>query len=396
MLSRCSRFAVLTALFAAAAGPIPAQEAEDCQATLKVLRAGLRQWESEVTFKSTFRYRSGSTPSVEDGLAGKIDTSGKSTAHYEATGLYHKMGPMVRLRLSYGRLPVVVQESGSPMPGVSAGQIVTNISFDEVTNGEVYAEYAWPEVSLSSYFRVERHPNYLKNSAAAGGLSHTVQTPLSLFGNVRERMLELADMGNAARAEERVECHELDAEHLEIIQVRKSTDFQQKKRTVLWILPDPPVIEQLTYSVDGPKGRTDYHARLANFVECPGGWVPRQLRFVTKDWTDTILAREWISEDLGNEAPTKEDFVIRVVADTNFINLQKVPPAVGDYRDVDLSGVTVNDLGTPLWEDPPMQPTPPPISRFRVWVVVLNVVGFVAILGWLIWRQFLRGTRTAR
>lgn len=110
-----------------------------------------------------------------------------------------------------------------------------------------------------------------------------------------------------------------------------------------------PVVEKVSFvKYYSNQKSIESHAQGFDFVECPGGPVPRLIRLVFENddprYPDAKLAfMEWRSEDIGKRAPTEADFLVPVSKDVIIAGLQSPDVALHDGK-LDISGITLEDL----------------------------------------------------
>ncbi len=161
----------------------------------------------------------------------------------------------------------------------------------------------------------------------------------------------------------------------------------------IWTDPYPPVVTDSVYTERVADQVTEVRTARRDFVECPGGLVPRQVVMTSDsrpstEESSTVFFKEWISDDLGDRPPTRDDFVLTIPADAVIIGLNVLPPIVDGKRRVELGHVDDENLATfPQRVADVIDPSAParavenaaPVSR--LWLITFNcaVVAMLAI-----------------
>jgi hypothetical protein len=100
------------------------------------------------------------------------------------------------------------------------------------------------------------------------------------------------------------------------------------------------------------------------------------------------VGKEWVSDDLGKELPTHEDFVIALDPSVSVSGI-KNPPSIGTRRFLDLSKYGLDDLESgPGPVDIASRPSgAESLSRFWVLIIALNVL-LLLIVSYFFWRRY--------
>jgi hypothetical protein len=333
------------------APPLP-----DSQMLLKTLNAGIEQWRKDVSFRSSYRMRSGFSKSIEAGLQDGVDVtiSGSPGEDCESFGQFHKMGKLQRYSQIFPGGKISVSDpSNKPTgrgehPGKEPKAIVhayVNCSKDEVFNDRFLIRY-YPG-DAGDCAAVDPFDN---SWAKLGGLPSHSMNPLNPFGNPRElRYLELHDFESPKDPKSfSVELHPLDKDHLDVILRREGT-WKQYRKIGVWTGATPPVVTAIDEVQTDPKGKVfESHHRFSDFKRCPGGMVARHVRAVFSGGDGKVRVQEWRSPDLGNVQPTKNDFVVILTPRTSISNLKDPPTSDAQPRALDVTRLTDADLGMPI------------------------------------------------
>jgi hypothetical protein len=324
--------------------------------TAESLRKDVRRWSEEVSFRCTFRLRSGMANSIGEALRGEVDSKlGSAYSRWECRGEFQKLGPNMRC----------VNDYGSPgfQYGPKKGE-VTLEPVEEATNGLVMVRRflrrgeIFGEGARVAKIEPLRKPE--GQTILAGPMSGVTILPLIPMHSTAEQPFE------SLRIED---IRVIDGEHVEVHctgqhhgQNNKVDYVETRNRSILfWTKPVPPVVQRIEehaerVSPEGPTrylGRDEIHAVLSDFKQCPGGMVARRVRYVER--SEGLRARrwkleepgvrllEWSSEDLGNRPPTDADFVMSIPSDVRLIGLKQASLA-GTAGKLDLGKIRPSDL----------------------------------------------------
>lgn len=311
-------------------------DVKDVAVVMETLRAGVEEWQREVVFHSTFRLRSGFAKSVESGLRGELDPTrqGSSSACYEASGSFHKMGANVRFAIDFGS---PVEAVGSiPQEGRKAPKVYRNVPLDESTDGRVIVGSSPRRGKLAGRAVVEEKPDASTLRAGTGERTGHFINPLNpLYG------ADWDPFGGLPA----VTLNAVDEEHLEVVCFGRDEYGNERHRRVLfWTKPSRPLVTKVSSELVYPDGgRFGAYAALSDFKLCPGGYVARQVAFARQQRGGPVRAMVWRSEDLGDAPPSEEDFVVTIPADVWVMGLKNAQPA-GTVRQLDPSKIKLSDV----------------------------------------------------
>jgi hypothetical protein len=362
--------------------------------TAESLRTGVQRWSQEVSFRCTFRLRSGMANSTSEALRGEVDSKlGSLYSRWECRGEFQKLGPKMRCVTDYGS------------PGFKYGPKrgdVTLEPVEEATNGlvlirrflrrsEIFGEGA--KVAKAEPWRKPQGQTLL-----AGQMTGTAILPLIPIHSTAEQPFESLQI-EGVRA--------IDGEHVEVLCTgrqegrNKRIDYLEtrNRRIIFWTKPVPSVVERIEehverVSLEEPTrllGRDEIHAILSDFKSCPGGMVARRVRYVEQSeglramrWKleePGVRMLEWSSEDLGDRPPTDADFTMSIPSDVRLIGFKQGLPS-GTARTLDLNKIGLSDL-----DEPVTMPTPRETPLLRTglgrllvsWLVEFIVFGCVLV-----------------
>jgi hypothetical protein len=330
------------------------------RAAIEVLRAGLDRWERSVEFRCAFRYRTTFAPRIEDARQGKVDDSlGPPEGLLDVQGDLFKKGDRVRLRLDYGQRPKPLGSlPGGNWPHMNGPRmntplfLITNVSYDECSNGEVIAAYNFPHDSGDPhnelhFSQLKPHSGRTEPRPSLGGFNAAGQlNPLNPLGNARGRPLEPWDFGDAVQSESAT-VQTLSAHRRQIHLRRVSSSGTQERWITVWTEPEPPVVESIVEEVKEANGKGTIRTEIVmrKFISCPGGLVPSEIvQAIRNSKSPVIQARIWSSDDLGSQPVKDEDFIIRTEPKALVIGLQHPPADANGNRQFDMNKITLSDL----------------------------------------------------
>ncbi len=379
-------------LYAAILAGIPvaalAAEAVPPATLIKALDAAVAQWRSGVEFRCRYTFRQGFAPSKAAALEGQFGSRvGKPEDEDRATGVFCKRGQRMRMSADYGRPPDVVEDR-------YWGSTASNISFDEASTADLFLSYRLPVGNDPGQAAILRRTEADYGLERAGPLSRGILNPFS-FGGGEVGSLSRMYAGRPEYGEQ-VEflAATAEADHLAITIVRTSPGRHRLvARVTFWRGAAPPVISKIEEEVDATPGggrRTERVLVASNFVPCGRAMMARVVRSaagpmaVSGQGQSQWLAKEWVSEDLGNALPSDEDFVITIAKASAIWGLRD-PPLPGTVRRLDLSTIPLEEVASPrdAFPDEALAFPGAPSPRRYWWLgllVVLIVGGLAAAL----------------
>jgi len=352
--------------------------------TRTVLEAGVEKWTRDVSFRATYTLRQGLAASVEAGLANGIDPtlSDPKVPAYEARGLFNKMGRLIRYSADFGRPAAELagrSEEGNPNKLGFSQRVVHLVSFDEISNGVLQVAYM-PEgpgvvgVTL-------RTPDVTGIGVHSVGFPNPVQP----HGNPRFRPLRLWDLGDGVNLDpERKKVTHLPGQRIQV-ELEQGGSHKLARRVVFWTVPSPPVIVEIDDTITEPTGASSSSSiRMSDFRRCSAGHVARRVRSVSSLGSGLVRVQDWTSDDLGERAPTRSDFVLKVPASTAVGGLKQLPPLDGVNRVIDIEKLSPDDLGSLDPSAGVHRGRSPNLTRV---VVALNVLVVLLLAGYVLYRR---------
>lgn len=179
-----------------------------------------------------------------------------------------------------------------------------------------------------------------------------------------------------------------ESDRLSVKLEREHTDGQKQIRTVTFRMDESdPIVERISHTVIHDDGKAnEYHVVLSRFVDCGGVLLPSLIRRAHKLGVSGVHGLTWRSSDMGDRAPTDDDFVVSVPAGVSLHGL-KIRPDPDAVRDIDISSISPDELGD--WVGPEQQravgQAKEPESYAGYYIVAIVVLG-VAVAGLLVAR----------
>jgi hypothetical protein len=369
---------------------VPPEEAE---ILVETLRAGLDQWEREISFKSTFTSRGGRTKCLADPVTGAIEP-----VHIvaRAKGVLIKDGADFRMSIDFERGPQWVQR-GTPHVGPRSrtnGELIGNIPVEQLSSASATLLYR-PVVNVEgadgwktggSAFVQPSTPDQAKSLNAANfGAIVTPLSPSPKAGLPLARLLDAETLMHVPPSEVKRSVYKHGDDLVEVV----SEAGSDKLRLFIWTAPFPPVLKALYLNSAGTANLGDYEYRviLLDFRECEHGMVPT--RVIATSGHDRVTPwrfKEWISDDLGDTPPTREDFVLHLPGETRIGGLKVLPRIVDGKRSLrmdDVPGERIASLPQSAADivdpsAPPRQPAHTPDHSRAVLLIAFN--SFVAVV----------------
>ena len=263
---------------------------------LAVLRAAVQQWQSDVTFKSTFTLRVGLAASLDDGINRGIDDklSKSSRLAFKAHGVFNKLGRKVRYSLDYGKYLQLAPDK------------IGHVAVDETSNRDILVRYTPLQAkNFGDIATIERRDRLNIPEIAAGYTTASEINPIKPM-----RTDESDPFGDYPL----ISTRKIDDEHIELTTGKSDLHGTTNKRTVrFWMNPSPPVVEQIHHSTKFANGGGfDCSTRLTDFRQCPEGLVARRIVFAYQEAESTATVWEWMSSDLGDQRLLTETLLLRL------------------------------------------------------------------------------------
>jgi hypothetical protein len=357
----------LCASFVLAATPA-AEPPFDDAAAIEALAALIDTWEARVAFKCHFRRRLMSCRSLEDALEGRGGQLADKVFPDGAEGWFYKLGRKARYGVDYHAPPRELGNlAGSNLPFPTEARAVTNVSFDEVTDGRLEARFEPKRGNYGDAAWITVRPEKRKATACAGVRSSAWISPLTPLNSDVPNLLRLYPPGNGEPVSPDVATiRDLNDGRIEVSLHKifsSPAGVRQTRRVVIWTEPPLPVVERVHDTIELPDGKTlEHHLRLDDFRPCGGGMVARRVRHIVpsklRDGEPTYMVVEWRSDDLGDVAPVEEDFVLTLGEATSVIGLAE-SARLREPRRLDLEKIRLADVDHSSDEVPPRFPDTP-------------------------------------
>lgn len=377
------------------AQPVPPDEAS---LLIESLRAGLYQWERDVAFKSTYVFKAGKSEGLADPQTGDYAQVELSV---RGGGVLIKDGPHLHRTLDFEvgglRLITPLPADGSRLRSFETAGVrpVQQLSSAAATllyhpEVEIAGSPGWID-GASADFRASTPDqiNSLTESSFQGSVCPL--SPSSKTGVPISTYLDhdtFLPRSSAADIEQRVYRH--DGDVIEVVM----EDQTRTVRMTFWTAPFPPVLKTLIKTDRRPTKYGTYENRsvLSDFRQCRNGLVPARI-VTTSKWSLRSIGsfKEWVSEDLGAEEPTVDDFVLYLPADTFIGGMTELPAVENGVRPIRVDGLRQDRVAQlPQNVADIIDPSAPPKASFqgqgggRVWQLILfNLAVVCALVGYL-------------
>lgn len=339
-LSVC--FAMAPALIDPNGAELSPKDGADVQAGLA---AGLEDWQSRIAFRSEF--------TVQIGSAAPFDSSRIEDARFdpkaeiiEAHGILNKRGQVVHSRYDFVKSWVPFTQplpDGQLNPGGLAFQFVPR---DEVATGDVCLVYIKAckrdQRTLGNQVNVQAREPQFRN----GPFVNRTQwiDPLSLGVISVRRLFDLDPMSIGDNEISRHVSKGADGRINVVVDASKSGISQHRELSFkMW--GATPLLERRVDRSTTTAGTSEEQVVFTDYHSCDGGCAARKVIATTHSWVatskrETFALTKWVSEDLGNQSPTDEDFIVTVPESATVIGTNDVPPASDGMRRFDIRKFT--------------------------------------------------------
>lgn len=313
--------------------------------TFETLSLSFDEWHKMAEFLCSYQYTDGTALSFDAGLRGEF-----KDIKCQAKGLINKKGDYFRFSVDYGKPPIELNLSDQLNILENYIYAVTNVSKDEVSNKILYLTYEPKKGKLGGSVKIWERKQALDHRKIPWPELHIIN-PLSIpnpgYANPLQELLTRSK-SKAITCTEKI----IDATHIEATIAIANNDKEKPfiTRTVLfWTEPSIPVITKISQISIGSERTVESIIEASDFILCNNISVPRCIRKITKLSDDEkIIFREWMSDDLGKNKPTENDFVVTIPKDVIVSGLKKDLTSSsfkeGQIRHIDLSNITINDL----------------------------------------------------
>lgn len=369
------------------------------------LRAAWRQSRLESEFKGSYEYQEGVSSDTPDLSA--IDSV--EVLNTQSRGFVCKKSQLYRISRIYDGDPVALGTYSNSKPNSSVKEersFLKNMDFDEVTNGSILISYKHsqknipPHIQLMKIPNTDRIPGGLACPGQIGAVSpifpdgggFSENFPLEPYPPFQPTEFMLAKLGN---------------NQYRLVAKRKTIKpFDSLfTYTIDWNLSyDIPVITRAHLSEERTGQRVklmEYEVRMTDFRDCNGLRLPARILYLWRgnsfnaagEPVDKVIVRDWSSEDLGQEAPRNDDFLITFEPDTNIVGLKQPIPirkrgslSIIDINTIDLLG---NNDPAPLGSSPePILNPPERTSGYLSPTVLVNITIIICVVSAAIWLRF--------
>lgn len=370
-------------------------EAADDAPTVEALAVLIDEWQAAASFKCHFRRRLLRCSSVDAVLNGNGVEIPDEVFPAKAKGWLYKLGPKARLGVDYDAPPRELGPSDIPgIPERSVAKAVTNVSFDEVGNAQFEIRFEPRRGDFGDAAWIAVKPANRRSIAAPGQRSTAWINPLTPLNSDVPNPLRFYEPGNSdSLAPDAATLREVSRDRIEVILKKHILSLQatESRSVVLWTKTSLPVVERIDNTIDLPDGRRiEDHVALSDFCNCSGAMVARVVRHAIpappRDGQAGFTLVEWRSDDLGNDAPTDDDFVIELGEQTMIIGFAKPIPR-GGIRKLNIDEIKLDDLdttgGARQPKGTPVSSRARPRSNHNIIALVLLNLAFGGALVWL-------------
>jgi hypothetical protein len=311
------------------------------------------EWQQSVRFKCRFERRLIRCSSLEAALAGEGERIEDELFPEGADGWLYKLETKVRYGVDYHAPPRELSPVDGPdLPFKTQAIAVTNVSFDEVGDGRLEVRFEPKRGNYGNAVWVAARPEDRGGLACAGVRSSTWINPLCPLDSGVANLFRFNPPGSLqATTPDDATVRALGDDRVEVSMSNvfaAPAAVRELRRLVVWTKPSLPVIEEIDDTIELPDARKlERHVLLRDFRECGGGMVARLVRYIAqgpvRDGQPSFNVLEWRSNDLGNEEPTDEDFVIELGQETAIIGLRK-PLKRGEVHRLNIDEIKLSDL----------------------------------------------------
>ena len=350
------------------------QHEPDLLAAISVHNSAIDEWLTGANFRSIYVMLEGDTANKSAALIGDFVESPR-----RSTGLFHKAGDKIR----------ITQDFDSPLirlDGAKGGLgPVANLGFDEISVGDFSLSYLPRQSSDRGTCLVTRKRDDIPvGSLVAGVQSNGILGPFACAAIRFEQFRDIELLNGVNSKLKDISIESLETSSLRISLTRDEQIYQERVVVELWTEPNPPVVDNYSLVQTFPDGDTaELYVHASRFVDCTGFMVPQQVRTVMRSTQKGAWhLREWLSEDLGQQTPLMDDFVIDIPLDVKIIGLRAKPPVKNKLLHIDLSTIVEGDLVAKRPEAGIPSPPASASSSIRTPIILANVILFLLIAVW--------------
>jgi hypothetical protein len=323
------------------------------------LRAARKQWSELLTFKCTFVFREGTAKSFD----GSLDRDPISTVNEVGYGIFYKRGNVLRQAIEFEGGPILIEtqrKNGQLQPGAKIDATTTKVSSNSIANGRVGVRNAAKEEVRSvklfltydkkweNFFDVATFMNRVDLIAKPGSEGCTPgerrMSPLNPIAGCFPRLPGELSIARGP-VEYQVE-YEPDGTAVLRGESKATVDGKTLVETYRaeWIFDyEFPMIRRVVFESTIGGKTTSAEGVLLDVRDLGTASMAARVITVIRQTSAPILVREWVSEDLGREQPTDDDFILEVPETTSVIGIKDAPPP-GTKRKLDLSKIPVESV----------------------------------------------------
>ena len=331
--------------------------ANAAELVLDELLAAREQWLSELTVKSTFLYREGTADSRADALDGEPFDNIKVVGR----GVFHKRGGLVRHSIEFDGGPELLgqfsdqgtieplqkdEESSATRSHQSSSRLAAkNVPKDEVRNEQLLVTFSkrWDHYFDNAVFmnRVD-----IASSSGTRGCTNAerLMSPINPITGCFPRMPgEL----NSAKGQITYKVVQ-EVNGISVVTGENNWTIDGKpvveRYRAEWSMEhDYPMITRIIFESIVAERKTTIESVLSDLRQSGELSVPAKVLSVIEQGDVEVLVREWSSEDLGNELPTDDDFVIDIPETTRIYGLAEAE-LPGKPRKLQLASTKPNEV----------------------------------------------------
>lgn len=357
--------------------------------TVAALRAAFVQWRTTATLRSTYVLREGHAASLKKAFSANPFDSITTTS----SGKYCKMGQLERYSRVYSTAPYVTRMRNAKGEDVSVKEQrdrvgvplggkanIKLLPLDEAINGDIYVSYHPGWKDFGEIANVARFESIRADQVGRRcTLTSMFVSPLHPASGCYPG-LPIEPAGGIADSAFSVE--KVDASHLKIkAKTPRERDGQEEAMSIeWWTEPSIPVITRIVRITKSTDRLLREEAQVSDFTKCDGLVIGRHVVLAAGTEQTGYEVFDWVSTDLGNSPPAREDFSIAIKDDTIVGGLKKIPPR-GSNRSIAIADLQLTDLVAPT--DPPTKVranttrTPPFDGSSSLMTLIIAINAFI-------------------
>ncbi|MAT72905.1 MAG: hypothetical protein CMJ58_25775 [Planctomycetaceae bacterium] len=309
---------------------------------ISTLNAAIDNWAEALRFKAAYRYYHRYAEGLDPD---EFLSFGKGQEEKPAlTGFIAKGDRLYRLSVDYGKAPVDASLA-------KTGNLLTNVSFDEVLNRDLCLSYTpkYDNFGNQAVFTVRKED--VRASLKGVQSSNAIVSSFSFGGGVSGGPIrEFQDIvGENDSYAQRVVSNEADQC---VVQLSRSdgNGMTFDRTVIFWTEPSLPVVQQVDdhYVDERRKLETRSVTRAEGFVKCVGGYLASRIVSITKlpqapENPPKYLATIWLAGEISSDI-TDKDFVVTVPEGTVIEGLASPPSTQDGPAELGLIGLSIDDV----------------------------------------------------